>query len=87
MARGRPPAPALQEAKTIALRQGTIGENTKGRGLLYDFTIHFMVVTIEVSIRWTVVSDNARIFSSGKKEIARPGSGSFAGLHPGRIDP
>lgn len=72
MTRGRPPAQALKEAKAIALRQGKICENTKGRGLLYDFTIHFMLVTIAVCVKRTrvVTSDHALVLSSCKKEIA-----------------
>lgn len=74
MARGRPPGQALKEAKAIALRQGgKICENTKGRGLLYDFTIHFMLVTIAVAVKRTrvVTSDHTQILAGCKKEIAR----------------
>ena len=73
MNRGRPPGQALKEAKAIALRQAKICENTKGRGLFYDFTIHFMLVTIAVSVKRTrvVVSDHAQILTSCKKEIAQ----------------
>ncbi|MFA4875880.1 MAG: hypothetical protein WC586_00575 [Methanoregula sp.] len=73
MNRGRPPGQALKEAKAIALRQGKICENTKSRGILYDFTIHFMLVTIAVSVKRTrvVVSDHAQILASCKNEITR----------------
>jgi len=73
MARGRPPGQALKEAKAIALRQGKICENTKGRGLLYDFTIHCMLVTIAVAVKRTrvVMSDPAQVLAGCKKEIAR----------------
>ncbi len=73
MTRGRPPDQALREAKAIALRQQKICENTKGRGLLYDFTIHFALVTIAVCVKRTqvVLSDKAQIITSCQREIAR----------------
>ena len=73
MAKGRPPRQALREAKAIALRQGKICENTMGRGLLYDFTIHFMLVTIAVAVKRTrvVAGDHDQILSGCRREIAR----------------
>lgn len=73
MTRGRPPDQALREAKAIALRQGKICENTKGRGLLYDFTVHFAHVTIAVCVKRTrvVLSDKEQIITSCLQEIAR----------------
>lgn len=51
MTRGRPPGQALKEAKVIAQRQGKLCENTKGRGLLYDFTIHLALALICIRVR------------------------------------
>jgi hypothetical protein len=51
MTRGRPPHQALKEAKAIARRQGRLSENTKGQGLLYDFSIHLALLTICVRIK------------------------------------
>jgi len=51
MTRGRPPHQAIREAKTIAGRQGRLCENTKGPGLLYDFSIHLALLTICVRIK------------------------------------
>jgi len=51
MSRGRPPYQALKEAKAIALRQGKLCENTRGRGVLYDFAIHLALVLIYVRVR------------------------------------
>jgi len=51
MTKGRPPLQALGEAKTIAKRQGELCENTKGRGLLYDFAIHLALMLIYVRVK------------------------------------
>jgi len=51
MTRGRPPYLSIKEAKTIALRQGKLCENTKGRGLLYDFAIHLALTIIYVRVK------------------------------------
>lgn len=51
MTRGRPPGQALKEAKVIALRQGKLCENTKGRGLLYDFAIHLALALIYIRVK------------------------------------
>jgi hypothetical protein len=51
MTKGRPPGQALKEAKTIAGRQGQLCENTKGRGLLYDFAVHLALVTIYIRVK------------------------------------
>ena len=51
MTKGRPPLQALKEAKTIAKRQGELCENTKGRGLLYDFAIHLALMLIYVRVK------------------------------------
>ena len=73
MTKGRPPYQALKEAKTIALRQGRLCENTKGRGLLYDFAVHLALVTIYIRVHrlkyeaWTI----EEIFSVCERDIAR----------------
>lgn len=51
MTKGRPPGQALREAKVIAQRQGRLCENTKGRGLLYDFAIHLALMIICIRVR------------------------------------
>lgn len=53
MTKGRPPYQALKEAKAIAARQGELCENTKGRGLLYDFAIHLALLIIYVRVKRT----------------------------------
>jgi len=53
MTRGPPPGIGLKEAKEIASRQGELCENTKGRGMLYDFSIHLNSLTISVRVRRT----------------------------------
>lgn len=53
MTRGPPPGKGLKEAKEIASRLGETCENTKGRGTLYDFSIHLNSVTIGVRVRGT----------------------------------
>jgi hypothetical protein len=50
MTKGRPPYQALKEAKAIALRQGRLCENTKGRGLLYDFAVHLALLIIYIRV-------------------------------------
>ncbi len=73
MARGRPPDQALKEAKAIARRQGKLCENTKGRGLLYDFAIHLAFLTIYVQVRRmkTVAGSAEDILSACASDIAR----------------
>ena len=73
MVKGRPPCEALREAKAIACRQGKVCENARGRGLLYDFSVHLMLVTIAVTVRRTrvVVSDPDQIMELCRREIAR----------------
>jgi hypothetical protein len=53
MTKGRPPYQALKEAKIIAARQGELCENTKGRGLLYDFAIHLALLILYVRVKRT----------------------------------
>jgi hypothetical protein len=53
MTKGRPPHKTLGEAKAIAKRQGELCENTKGRGLLYDFAIHLALLIIYVRVKRT----------------------------------
>jgi len=53
MTKGRPPHKTLGEAKTIAKRQGELCENTKGRGLLYDFAIHLALLIVYVRVKRT----------------------------------
>ena len=48
---GRPPYEALKEAKAIARRQGDLCENTRARGILYDFAIHLALAIIDVRIK------------------------------------
>lgn len=43
----------MREAKAIAARQGRVCQNAKGRGLLYDFTVHLPHLTIAVRVRRT----------------------------------
>jgi len=51
--RGPPPGKGLKEAKQIASRLGETCENSKGRGTLYDFSIHLSSFTIAVRVRGT----------------------------------
>jgi hypothetical protein len=53
MTKGRPPHRTLGEARTIAARQGQLCENTKGRGLLYDFAIHLALLIVYVRVKRT----------------------------------
>ena len=53
MTRGRPSGRGLKEAKEIASRLGEICENAKGRGTLYDFSIHLSSLTIAIRVRGT----------------------------------
>jgi len=73
MTRGRPPDQALKEAKAIARRQGKLCENSRGRGLLYDFSIHLAFLTIYVQVRRmkTVASTAEDILSACARDIAR----------------
>ncbi|MGD0079083.1 MAG: hypothetical protein ABSB80_00365 [Methanoregula sp.] len=73
MTRGRPPDQALREAKAIARRQGKLCENSRGRGLLYDFAIHLAFLTIYVQVRRmkTVASTAEDILSACARDIAR----------------
>jgi hypothetical protein len=43
----------LKEAKALANRQGKFCQNTKGRGILYDFAVYLALVTIHVRVRRT----------------------------------
>jgi hypothetical protein len=71
MTRGRPPYQALREAKAIALRQGRLCENTKGQGLLYDFSIHLALLTICVRIKRVKTPGHAHeeIISACQRDI------------------
>ncbi|MDD4138124.1 MAG: hypothetical protein PHT99_09580 [Methanoregula sp.] len=73
MTRGRHPDQALKEAKAIAMRQGKLCENTKGRELLYDFAIHLVFLAISISVRRTriVYSTAEDLLSSCARDIAR----------------
>lgn len=72
MTKGRPPYLALKESRAIAGRQGKISQNTKGRGLLYDFLLHFMLVTVAIRVKRTrkVVTEMDQILSLCRREIA-----------------
>ena len=73
MTRGRPPDQALKEAKAIARRQGKLCENTRGRGLLYDFAIHLAFLTIYIQVRRmkTAAETADDILSVCARDIAR----------------
>jgi len=51
MTKGPSTGVGLKEARALACRQGQICQNTKGRGILYDFAIYLMLVTIHVRVR------------------------------------
>ena len=61
MTRGPWPQQALREAKIIAARQGSVCENTTGRGILYDFAIHLALAIIYVRVRR--INREIRIYS------------------------
>jgi hypothetical protein len=73
MARGRPPLQALREAKAIARRQGKLCENTRGRGILYDFAVHLALITIYVQVKRTKLGTITaeEVLTGCKREIAR----------------
>jgi hypothetical protein len=73
MTRGRPPDQALREARTIARRQGKLCENTRGRGLLYDFALHLALLTIYVRVKRTrlVAPTMDDVLTIAKRDIAR----------------
>lgn len=73
MTRGRPPDQAIREALEIAGRQGRVCRNTRGRGLLYDFTIHLALITICVEVKRIRATncDMDRILSACHREIGR----------------
>jgi len=73
MTKGRPPLQALKEAKTIAKRQGELCQNTKGRGILYDFAVYLALVTIHVRVRRTrmIAITPAEVLSAYGRDITR----------------
>ena len=73
MTRGRPPGIGMKEAKEIAGRQGDLCQNTKGRGLLYDFTIHLLMLTICVRVRRTrlIAITSEDLLTAYPRDVAR----------------
>ncbi|MFA4861885.1 hypothetical protein [Methanoregula sp.] len=73
MTHGRPPNQAIGEALAIAGRQGRVCKNTRGRGLLYDFTLHLSLITICVQVKRIrpTHGDMDLILSACRREIVR----------------
>lgn len=73
MTRGPPPGVALKEAKTLASRQGQFCQNTKGRGILYDFAVYLALVTVHVRVRRTrmIAVTPAEVLDAYGRDIAR----------------
>jgi len=73
MTRGPPPGVALREAQTLASRQGPFCQNTKGRGILYDFAIYLALVTVHVRVRRTrmIAISPAEVLEAYGRDIAR----------------
>ncbi len=73
MTRGPPPGVGLKEARTLANRQGQFCQNTKGRGILYDFAVYLALVTIHVRVRRTrlIAITPAEVLDAYGRDIAR----------------
>ncbi|MDD1687848.1 hypothetical protein [Methanoregula sp.] len=73
MTRGPPPGVGLKEAKALANRQGKFCQNTKGRGILYDFAIYLAFFTIHVRVRRTrmIAITPAEVLFAYGRDIAR----------------
>lgn len=73
MTRGPPPGVGLKEAKALACRQGKFCQNTKGRGILYDFAVYLAFFTIHVRVRRTrmIAITPAEVLFAYGRDIAR----------------
>lgn len=73
MTRGPPPGVGLREAKALANRQGKFCQNTKDRGILYDFAVYLAFVTIHVRVRRTrmIAITPAEVLYAYGRDIAR----------------
>jgi len=73
MTRGPPPGVGLKEARALANRQGKFCQNTKGRGILYDFAVYLALVTIHVWVRRTrmIAITPAEVLDAYGRDIAR----------------
>lgn len=73
MTKGPASGVGLKEAKALACRQGKFCQNTKGRGILYDFAVYLAFVTIHVRVRRTrmIAITPAEVLHAYERDIAR----------------